>query len=107
MYASVCEGMKKAPTCGAFVHAPERTRTSTDHKVHKALNHVRAAWMLSAASRSSKSRGLLDLSEGMGGVDVVTSVVTLAAVYVAPDPADGRSLMICRKHASRVTEMSV
>jgi hypothetical protein len=30
--------MKKAPTCGAFPDAPEKTRTSTDHTVHKALN---------------------------------------------------------------------
>jgi hypothetical protein len=25
-----------------FSSAPERTRTSTDHKVHKALNRIRA-----------------------------------------------------------------
>ena len=33
-------GMKKAPLCGAFHSAPERTRTSTDHSVHKALKAV-------------------------------------------------------------------
>src|SRR6202012_3842727 len=32
---------KKAPQCGAFHSAPERTRTSTDHSVHKALNLAR------------------------------------------------------------------
>jgi hypothetical protein len=31
---------EKAPHCGAFSSAPERTRTSTDHTVHKALNPV-------------------------------------------------------------------
>ncbi len=35
--------MKKAPLCGAFHSAPERTRTSTDHSVHKALNLNRPA----------------------------------------------------------------
>ena len=30
--------MKTAPLCGAFPDAPEKTRTSTDHTVHKALN---------------------------------------------------------------------
>jgi hypothetical protein len=30
--------IEKAPLCGAFHGAPERTRTSTDHSVHKALN---------------------------------------------------------------------
>jgi hypothetical protein len=29
---------QKAPQCGAFHSAPERTRSSTDHSVHKALN---------------------------------------------------------------------
>src|SRR3954452_5138410 len=28
----------KTPTCGGFVNAAERIRTSTDHTVHKALN---------------------------------------------------------------------
>jgi hypothetical protein len=67
---------RKAPTSGAFPSAPEKTRTSTDQSVHKALNQVRVVWMVSAASRTSKSCGLLDAMEGM---DVVTSVVTLAA----------------------------
>jgi dihydroxyacid dehydratase/phosphogluconate dehydratase len=34
---------KKAPLCGAFPSAPERTRTSTDHTVHKALNLIQLA----------------------------------------------------------------
>jgi hypothetical protein len=34
--------MKKAPHCGAFPYAPEKTRTSTDQSVHKALNLGRA-----------------------------------------------------------------
>jgi hypothetical protein len=68
---------KKAPTRGAFLHAPEKTRTSTDHTVHKALNYVHVVWMLLAASRSGKSLGLLDALDATEGVDVVTSVVTL------------------------------
>ena len=32
---------QKAPVCRGFSSAPERTRTSTDHKVHKALNLAR------------------------------------------------------------------
>jgi len=32
---------ERAPRCGAFHSAPERTRTATDHSVHKALNRVR------------------------------------------------------------------
>jgi hypothetical protein len=35
--------MKKAPLSGAFPDAPEKTRTSTDHTVHKALNLARRA----------------------------------------------------------------
>jgi hypothetical protein len=38
-------GHEKAPLCGAFPDAPEKTRTSTDHTVHKALNLGRRAWM--------------------------------------------------------------
>jgi len=73
---SASQGIEKAPTCGASSHAPERTRTSTDQLVHKALNHVRAAWMRVAASRSCKSLGLLDVLDAMEGMDVVTVVVT-------------------------------
>jgi hypothetical protein len=32
---------RRAPTCGDSANAPERTRTSTDHTVHKALNLAR------------------------------------------------------------------
>jgi hypothetical protein len=31
----------KAPRGRGFLHAPEKTRTSTDHSVHKALNLAR------------------------------------------------------------------
>jgi hypothetical protein len=33
-------GTRKSPVFRGFSSAPERTRTSTDQLVHKALNHV-------------------------------------------------------------------
>jgi hypothetical protein len=33
-------GIRKAPTLRGFLSAPKRTRTSTDHAVHQALNMV-------------------------------------------------------------------
>src|SRR5258705_2019828 len=35
------ERTKKPRVCGAFRHAPKRTRTSTGHSAHKALNLAR------------------------------------------------------------------
>jgi len=60
-----------------FPSAPERTRTSTDHTVHKALNLGQAVWMLPGASKSSKLRGSVDGLDLLDAVDVVTGVVTL------------------------------
>jgi hypothetical protein len=65
----------KKPRWRGFPYAPERTRTSTDQSVHKALNQVRAVWMLWAASKLCKLRGLLDALDAMEGADVVTRVV--------------------------------
>ena len=31
---------EKSPAMRGFLHAPEKTRTSTDHTVHKALNPI-------------------------------------------------------------------
>jgi hypothetical protein len=97
---------EKAPQCGAFPDAPEKTRTSTDHTVHKALNHVRAVWMRSAASRSCKSWGLLHASDVMERVDVVTSVVTLAAFDAAPRPAHALVASIYRNRLDHDVRMA-
>ena len=51
--------------------APERTRTSTDHSVHKALNRIRPPLMGPGASNPSSLRALLDASEEFGEVDVL------------------------------------
>jgi hypothetical protein len=59
-----------------FRSAPERTRTSTDHKVHKALDLGRALEMLLLGSESSKLRRFLDGLDGMDALDVATGVAT-------------------------------
>jgi hypothetical protein len=84
MEASGASRTKESPDERGFPNAPEKTRTSTDHTVHKALNHVHVVWMLLAASRSGKSLGLLDVLDVTEGVDVVTSVVTLDELCAGP-----------------------
>jgi hypothetical protein len=49
---------KKPRLRGAFPHAPKRTRTSTDHKVHKALNLARLPIPPPARGRASIALGL-------------------------------------------------
>jgi hypothetical protein len=39
--ATIAPNQPRSPVFRGFPHAPERTRTSTDHTVHKALNLVR------------------------------------------------------------------
>src|SRR5947209_10167174 len=66
----------KNPAERGFPSAPERTRTSTDHSVHKALNLDRPLSMLLVASKSTKLRVSVDALDGLDVVDVVTGVVT-------------------------------
>jgi hypothetical protein len=72
---------KERPAMQGFRSAPGRTRTSTDHKVHKALNLVSIAWMLPPASESFKLRRSAAALDGLDEVDVVTSVVTRSALH--------------------------
>ena len=75
---SGCALQSKALLCAmpGFPSAPEKTRTSTDHTVHEALNLVRPVSMLPRATRASTSCGFVDVLDGMDALDVVTSVVT-------------------------------
>ena len=70
-----------------LVHAPERTRTSTDHSVHKALNLNSGPLMLSRASDSSKLRGSADAMDALPGVDVATAVATSSPRGALVSPA--------------------
>src|ERR1700694_4095309 len=63
----------KSPAVRGFPSAPERTRTSTDHKVHKALNLARlpippqalgAASIASALARGRRRSSLLRAKSG-------------------------------------------
>ena len=61
-----------------FRSAPERTRTSTDHKVHKALNLARLPippQALEAASIALRGRLGADLGPGEGGLTGRLAVV--------------------------------
>jgi hypothetical protein len=62
----------EGPRCGAFHSAPERTRTSTDHSVHKALNLNRPAEMGLPGFRGRKLGGFLDALDGLVRMDVAT-----------------------------------
>ena len=75
----ISSGQRKSPAVQGFPSAPEKTRTSTDHTVHKALNLERPVSMLLRASRSSKSCGFVDVLDVMDALDVVTAVVTATA----------------------------
>jgi hypothetical protein len=55
-----------------LLNAPEWTRTTTDHAVHKALNPFHTWNMGSRASRSSIWRGFLDALDASDDVDVAT-----------------------------------
>lgn len=61
---------KKPRRSGAFPSAPEKTRTSTDHTVHKVLNLAQRASTRGRASRSSKSWEFVDGLGALDGVDV-------------------------------------
>ena len=71
--------IRKSRDFRGFPSAPERTRTSTDHSVHKALNTGRRVWVLPGASKSSKLRGSVDGMDGLDGMDVATGVATAQA----------------------------
>jgi hypothetical protein len=68
---------QKAPLCGAFQGAPERTRTSTDHTVHKALNLIRRASMPISGHFRARLGALVAVLDVLEGVDVATSVATV------------------------------
>jgi hypothetical protein len=83
--------MKKAPTRGAFLHAPEKTRTSTDHTVHKALNQqlrqqngvfaqaaAGRAWTLPRPNRWAEDAGG---KPPLSDAEVVDKVLLLAVVF--------------------------
>ena len=74
------------PGCRDTSHdAPERTRTSTDHTVHKALNQIQPASMSPGASRTSSLRGLLDALDGFDEVDVLKVFSGAGRSYCPPD----------------------
>jgi len=81
----------KKPRVRGFLSAPERTRTSTDHSVHKALNQVRAAWMHPAASRSPKPGRLWDALDAAETMDVVTAVVAPGSRRVSRRAGPGQA----------------
>src|SRR5437763_12548585 len=60
---------KKAPQLRGFPSAPERTRTSTDHSVHKALNLDRPLSMLRVTSTSTNLRVCVDAWDGLEVAD--------------------------------------
>ena len=59
--------------CAGLPSAPEKTRTSADHTVHKALDLERRASMLPLESRSSKCGGFVEALDAMDTVDVFTA----------------------------------
>jgi hypothetical protein len=80
----------KSPGVRGFYSAPERTRTSTDHTVHKALNLARlpippqapgaASIALPRAPKVSSSEASCRLAQCLGRAMVVS---VLAARYIA------------------------
>jgi hypothetical protein len=59
------------PGCPDTSHdAPERTRTSTDHTVHKALDLFQTVSIRPAAFTSSRSSGFRDASDRLDDMDV-------------------------------------
>ena|SRR5690242_6619374 len=68
---------EKAPHVRGFPSAPERTRTSPDHTVHKALNLDGVVSLRLLASESSRLRGSIDGLDASDRVDVATGVATI------------------------------
>jgi hypothetical protein len=73
------------PFRGAAESAPEWTRTTTDHAVHKALNPIRPVQMGPGASRSSSLRGFLDALDGLDDMDVATMLPRVGGVSASND----------------------
>jgi DNA-binding CsgD family transcriptional regulator len=77
--ATAVPNQPESPVFRGFHSAPERSRTSTDHTVHMALNLVQKVEMLPGVSKSSKLVGLLDALDVMNRMDVATGVGTPSA----------------------------
>jgi hypothetical protein len=66
--------------------APEWTRTTTDHRVHKALNPVRKLTMRVDASKAFTLSGLLRALDAVDGTDVAKMLprISLARTEIYP-----------------------
>jgi hypothetical protein len=64
-----------------FFDAPERTRTSTDHTVHEALNQIRPAYIGPRSSSAPSLRGFVGAVDGSGAVDVLSAESDSLAVF--------------------------